>query len=435
MYAVVDCNNFFCSCERVFRPELCHKPVIVLSNNDGCVVSRSAEAKALGIKMAVPFFEVRDLCRQNDVHVFSSNYILYGDFSGRMMNVLAEFVDREDDLEVYSIDEAFLNLAPLMPYKDPEAYCRDIRKKAEQWTGIPVSIGIAPTKTLSKVANNVAKKYKGYDGIFYLDSKERTEKVLEATPAGHVWGIGRRLSEKLKELKIENALQLCNADAGMIRKKFGVTVLRTVHELRGTPCFPDGAVPSIRKHIASTRSFGNNVTKLEELREAVATYVSSAAVKLRRQKSAASGLYVFILTNKDHYRPGRHESAFRELPVATDSTPELIQHATSMLQGLFSEGTVYKKAGVMLSGIMPRSSVQLNVFDTMDRPKFSKLMDVMDGVNLRGGNGMLKFAATGTKQNWIMRSGMRSPNYTTSWKDIPVLGTKYEQHTKVRNTR
>jgi DNA polymerase V len=424
MYAVVDCNNFFCSCERVFRPELRYKPVIVLSNNDGCVVSRSAEAKALGIKMAVPFFEVRDLCKQNDVHVFSSNYILYGDFSGRMMNVLAEFVDRGDDLEVYSIDEAFLNLAPLMPYKDPETYCKEIREKAEQWTGIPVSIGIAPTKTLSKVANNIAKKYKGYNGVFCLDTKERTEKVLVATPVSHIWGIGRRLSEKLKELNIENALQLRDADAGMIRKKFGVTVLRTVHELRGTPCFFDGAVPSVRKHIASTRSFGSNVTKLEELQEAVATYVSSAAVKLRKQKSAARGLYVFILTNKDHYRPDQHESAFRELPVATDSTPELIHHAASMLKSLFREGTVYKKAGVMLSQVVPRSSVQLNVFDSTDREKHSKLMHVMDKVNFRGGNSMLKFAATGTKQNWIMRSGMRSPQYTTNWKDLPKLGKK-----------
>jgi DNA polymerase V len=421
VYAVVDCNNFFCSCERVFRPELRTKPVIVLSNNDGCVVSRSAEAKALGIKMAVPFFEVRDLCRQHNVHVFSSNYILYGDFSGRMMNALAEFVDRGDDLEVYSIDEAFLNLAPLMPYKDPEKYCREIREKAEQWTGIPVSIGIAPTKTLSKLANDIAKKHKGYNGVFFLDTKERTEKVLAASPVRHVWGIGSRLSKTLTEFNITTALQLRDADDAWIKKKFGITVLRTVHELRGKPCFLDGSVPASRKHIASTRSFGSNVTKVEDLREAIATYVSSAAVKLRRQKSAASGMYVFILTNKDHYRPQQHESIFRELPVATDNTPELIRHATEMVGELFREGTVYKKAGVMLSNIVPRSNVQLNAFDSIDRSKFGKLMSIMDEVNLRGGHDTLKFAATGMTQSWIMRSGMRSPQYTTRWNDLLVL--------------
>jgi len=421
MYAVVDCNNFFASCERVFRPELRNKPVIVLSNNDGCIVSRSAEAKALGIKMAVPFFEVRDLCRKNDVSVFSSNYMLYGDFSKRVMNSLAEFVDDEDNLEVYSIDEAFLNLAPFLPYRNPEEYCRTIRQNVEQWTGIPVSIGIAPTKTLSKVANDVAKKYKGYKGVFCLDTKERTEKVLEATPVRDVWGVGYRLSAKLSEYGIVNAKLLRDADEGWIRKKFGVTMVRTVNELRGTPCFYDGAVPDVRKHIASTRSFGRNVTSIEDLREAIATYVSWAAVKLRKQNSMAKGLYVFIRTGKnyaDYSRPSQHESIFRELPVATDSTPELIHHATEMLQGLFVDGSIYKKAGVMLSHIVPRSSVQLNAFDTIDRTKFSRLMSVLDVVNHRDGQGTLKFASMGTTQNWMMRSGFRSPRYTTDWKDI-----------------
>jgi DNA polymerase V len=422
MYAVVDCNNFFASCERVFRPELRTKPVVVLSNNDGCIVSRSAEAKALGIKMAVPYFEVKDLLQKNNVHVFSSNYILYGDFSGRVMNALAEFVDREDDLEVYSIDEAFLNLAPLMEYKEPVEYCKNIKEKVEQWTGIPVSIGIAPTKTLSKLANDIAKKHRGYKGVFYLDTKERTEKVLEASPVRNVWGIGYKLSYRLTEYGIANALQLRDADEGWIRKKFGITVLRTIHELRGTPCFHDGSVPTVRKHIASTRSFGRNVTSIEDLREAIATYVSWAAVKLRKQKSATCGLYIFLQTNKSQYRPQQHEGIYRELPVATDSTPELIRHATDMLQGLFREGSIYKKAGVMFSQIVPRESVQLNVFDTIDRTKFSKLMNVLDVVNLRDGQGMLKFAATGTTQNWMMRSGMRSPQYTTKWGDILEIG-------------
>lgn len=421
MYAVVDCNNFFVSCERVFRPGLRNKPVVVLSNNDGCIVSRSAEAKALGIKMAVPFFQARDLIRANNVEVFSSNYMLYGDFSNRVMNALAEFVDEEDDLEVYSIDEAFLHLAPLMPYKEPEAYCQVIRTEVERWTGIPVSVGIAPTKTLAKVANEIAKKYKGYKGVFYLDTQARIDKVLAATPVRDVWGIGYRLSRSLGEYGIGTALKLRDADAQSIRKKFGVTVLRTQQELRGQPCFHDGAVPDVRKSIASTRSFGRNVTTLSDLREAVATYVSWAAVKLRKQRSAAGGLYVFIRTNKDHSRPDPHESVFRELPVATDSTPELIRHATEMLGGLFREGTTYKKAGVMLSHIVPRSSVQLDAFDNVDREKFSRLMHVFDRVNLRNGDNALKFVATGVERNWMMRSEMRSPQYTTRWEDIPEM--------------
>lgn len=421
MYAVVDCNNFFASCERVFRPDLKNKPVVVLSNNDGCIVSRSAEVKALGVKMAVPYFEVRSILEQHKVSVFSSNYILYGDFSSRVMDTLANFVDREDDLEVYSIDEAFLNLAPLMAYHDLEKYCAEIKATTERWTGIPVSIGIAPTKTLSKVANEVAKKYKGYNGIFYLDTPARTEKVLEATPVGHVWGIGYRLAYKLSEYGITNALRLRDADAGWIKKKFGITVLRTMRELAGTPCFFEGSVPDVRKHIASTRSFGKSVTEFEELREAIATYVSWAAVKLRKQKSAARGLYVFIRTSKNQDRPQQHEGTFRELPVSTDSTPELIHFATEMLRGLYHEGYTYKKAGVMLSHISPRNEVQLNAFDKIDREKSGTLMNILDRVNRRDGEGMLKFAATGLTQNWMMRSGMRSPQYTTQWKDLLLV--------------
>lgn len=423
MYAVVDCNNFFASCERVFRPDLKGKPVVVLSNNDGCIVSRSAEAKMLGVKMAVPYFEVRELLQRNKVSVFSSNYALYGDFSSRVMDTLSHFADAEDDLEVYSIDEAFLNLAPQLPYRKPEEYCREIRRTVEQWTGIPVSIGIAPTKTLSKVANDVAKKHKGYKGVFWMDSEMRTQKVLEATPVGDVWGIGYRLSYKLAEYGITTAWRLREADAGWIKKKFGITVLRTLQELRGTPCFFDGSVPDVRKSIASTRSFGRNVTSFEDLREAIATYVSWAAVKLRKQESAARGLYVFIRMNKDHSRPNQHESAFRELPVATDSTPELIHHATEMLREIFHEGTIYKKAGVMLSGIMPRGNVQLDVFDTTDREKSGTLMQVLDKINRANGEGLVKFAAMGVTNNWMMRSGMRSPNYTTKWEDILRIKT------------
>jgi DNA polymerase V len=421
MYAVVDCNNFFVSCERVFRPDLKDKPVLVLSNNDGCVVSRSAEVKALGIKMAVPFFDVRDLVQRNQVHAFSSNYILYGDFSSRVMNTLARFVDEADDLEVYSIDEAFLNLASLLPYKEAVPYCKIIKEETERCTGIPVSIGIASTKTLAKLANDVAKKYKGYEGIFYLDSEARANKVLDASKVGNVWGIGYRLSYKLSEYGITTALRLRDANEGFIRKKFGVTVLRTLLELRGKPCFTDGSVPEVRKHIASTRSFGKNVTEFEDLREAISTYVSWAAVKLRKQKSAAAGLYVFLRTNKHNDEPQQHEGKFYELPVATDNTAELIHHAVELTRAIYRKGMIYKKAGVMLSHICPRNQVQLSAFDPIDREKAGALMQVIDKINRREGEGTLKYAATGIKQNWMMRSEMRSPQYTTKWKDILVV--------------
>lgn len=418
MYAIVDCNNFFASCERVFQPEFKNRPVVVLSNNDGCIISRSAEAKHLGVKMGAPYFQVRDELKQKGVKVFSSNYALYGDFSQRVINSLSEFVDRDDDLEVYSIDEAFLHLTPLANLHDPVSYCHTIRTTVEQWTGIPVSIGIAPTKTLAKIANTIAKKYKGYGGVFHLDTPQRHAKVLESTPVGEVWGVGRRLSKKLNGYGIFTALQLRDCNDAWIRKIGGVVVLRTVHELRGKPCFFSDAVPDTKKGIASTRSFGKAVTTLVDLQEAVSTYVSRAAVKLRRQQSAAGALHVFIRTSYYGDDSKYHNSAWHELPVHTDSTPELIHHAMKMLGGMYREGLSYKKAGVMLSNIIPRDAVQLNVFDTMDRTQHSRAMQVMDRINLNYGNDIVRFAVSGKDRPWIMRSDLCSKQYTTRWKDL-----------------
>lgn len=421
MYAIVDCNNFFASCERVFRPDLRTRPVVVLSNNDGCIISRSAEAKKLGIKMGAPYFEVREQLEKNGVSVFSSNYALYGDFSHRVMNSLAEFVDREEDLEVYSIDEAFLHLAPLAQLHEPVAYCHTIRTTVERWTGIPVSIGIAPTKTLAKIANTIAKKYKGYGGVFHLDTQERLDKVLTATPAEDVWGVGRRLAEKLKQYGLYTAKQLRDCNDAFIRKTGGVVLLRTVHELRGTPCFFSDAVPDVRKGIASTRSFGKSVTTFEELREAVSTYVSRAAVKLRRQQSAAGSLYVYVRTSAFSDSEKYSRSLWRELPVHTDSTPELIHHATEMLREMYREGYQYKKAGVMLSQLIPRSSVQLNAFDTADRSRQSRAMRALDQINRIHGSDTLRIAASGQSREWSMKSDMKSGQYTTQWNELFVL--------------
>jgi DNA polymerase V len=422
MYAIVDCNNFFASCERVFRPDLRTRPVVVLSNNDGCIISRSAEAKKLGIKMGAPYFDVREQLERNNVMVFSSNYALYGDFSHRVMNSLAEFVDRDDDLEVYSIDEAFLHLAPLAHLHEPEAYCHKIRTTVERWTGIPVSIGIAPTKTLAKIANGIAKKYKGYGGVFHLNTPERLDKVLAATPAEDVWGVGYRLAEKLKQYGLYTAKQLRDCNDALIRKTGGVVLLRTVHELRGTPCFFSDAVPDVRKGIASTRSFGNTVTAFEDLREAVATFISRAAVKLRRQHSAAGALYVYVRTSAFAEGEKYSRSAWRELPVHTDSTPELIHHATEMLREIYREGYQYKKAGVMLSQLIPRSNIQLNAFDTADRTRHTRAMRALDQINRIHGNDTLRIAASGlNRRNWQMRSDMGSGQYTTNWNELFVM--------------
>jgi DNA polymerase V len=424
MYAIVDCNNFFVSCERVFEPKLIGKPVVVLSNNDGCIISRSAEAKKLGIKMGAPYFDVRKDIEKHNVKVFSSNYALYGDFSRRVMNALGEFVDRGDDLEVYSIDEAFLNLAPLADLHEPVDYCRRIRTTVERWTGIPVSVGIAPTKTLAKIANTVAKKYKGYNGVFHLDTKERTEKVLAATPVKDVWGIGRRLGDKLEQYGIYNALQLRDCNDMLIRKTGGITILRTVNELRGTPCFFSDSVPDVKKGIASTRSFGKTVTEYEDLREAVSTYISRAAVKLRKQGSAAGALYVFVRTSAFEEGEKYQRSSWRELPVHTDSTPELIHHATEMLREIYRAGISYKKAGVMLSQLIPRDSIQLNAFDTADRSRESRAMKVLDQINRTHGTDVLRIASTGTsdsREHWQMRSKMVSPQFTTKWNELFVV--------------
>lgn len=424
MYAIVDCNNFFASCERLFRPDLEGKPIVVLSNNDGCIISRSAEAKKLGVKMGVPYFEARALIEHHGVHVFSSNYILYGDLSNRVMQTLHELVE---EVEQYSIDEAFLQL-PEIHSNDPETFCRSIKATVEQWTGMPVSIGIAPSKTLAKVANRISKKYKGYKGVFILDTPERTEKVLEATPVNEVWGVGRRLTLKLCDYGIYNALQLRNMNDGLARKLMGVTGLRTVQELRGIPCYFDDAVPEVRKGILSSRSFGKAVDNLEDLREAVSTFTARAAVKLRRQGSAASAVGVFVYTDKSKRSWSAHNAGMSSLSTPSDNTGELIRHALSALQGIYEKGVRYKKAGVMFTGIVPRDQVQLNVFDSADHAKQSKLMPVFDRINLKMGPGTLLYAVNGIskegeeKKNWLMRSEKRSPCYTTRWDELMEVG-------------
>lgn len=417
MYAIVDCNNFFASCERVFRPQLEQKPVVVLSNNDGCIISRSNEAKAIGVKMGAPYFQIRTLLEVNDVAVFSSNYELYGDLSRRVMETLKTFTP---EVEIYSIDEAFLDLDSMLRGRDPVAVGREMKAKVEQWTGIPVSIGIAPTKTLAKVANDrVVKRYKGYKGVFHLDSPERIEKVLKATPVIDVWGIGRRLAKMLNENGIYNGLELHNASDAWVRKKMGVTGLRTLHELRGIPCFMDDVVPEVRKNLLFSRSFGNTVDSFDDLREAVCTFAASAAAKLRRQKSATAMVYVFVRTREDvKNRNYGSEGKYMMLPTATDSTSEILRHAVQLLEKIYRGGEKYKSAGVMLGAIVPRSTVQLNAFDNVDRSRLHKADLTVDRIRDDFGSDAIHYASMGfhkseEKAAWMPRIENRSPNFTT----------------------
>jgi DNA polymerase V len=417
MYGLVDCNNFFASCERLFRPELEGKPVVILSNNDGCIISRSNEAKAFGVKMGVPYFEARDIIKKNNIHVFSSNYALYGDISQRVMRTLALFAP---EIEIYSIDEAFLHLEGISEEQLPP-FTKQLREKVVQWTGMPISIGVAPTKTLAKVANHVAKKYKGYKGVFCMDTEERTSKVLQATTVGDVWGIGRNLKVKLENKGIFTALQLRDINDFTIRKIMGVTGERMVKELRGIPCLGPQSVPTTKNGITTSRSFGKVVETYIEMEEAVATYTTRCAEKLRKQKSAARLISVYLSTNRFKDEEQYRNYQVVELPTPTNNSGELIQYAIKALKMIYRKDLRYKKAGIIVMGLIPEDTVQMDIFDVKDRVKAKKISEVMDRLNARMGFGSIAPAILPTKTSWMMRSEMRSPGYTTKWEDLPVV--------------
>jgi len=418
-FAIIDCNSFYASCEKVFRPQLRDEPVVVLSNNDGCIIARSKEAKALGVEMGGPYFKIKNELRKLGVHVFSSNYALYGDMSHRVMDVLGKF---SPDIEIYSIDEAFLDLSGL-PHGRLTEYGREIRRTVKKWTGLPVSVGIAETKTLAKIANRIAKKSEKTDGVLNLVDSPYVEKALEITPITDIWGVGRRWGKRLGKYGIDNALELRNADEGWIRSQFSVVLQRTVLELRGLPCIPLDASPAARQGIISSRSFGNPVTLLSELREAVAAYMTRAAEKLREQGLAANILIVFIKTNRfKEDEPQYSGKAVVELPIATDNTRDLVRYAHDALEGIFKDGYPYKKAGVILDGLVPATQVQLNLFGGPDFEKSKDQMSALDEINRRMGRDALKIASVGKEQNWKMRCEMRSPRYTTRWDELAAVG-------------
>ena len=422
MKAIVDCNNFYCSCERLFQPHLDKKPVVVLSNNDGCIVSRSDEAKQLGVEMAGPYFMAKPLIEKHNVAVFSSNYNLYGDLSWRVMETLRIMFGKKN-VEVYSVDEAFVDLS-IFPIEDLPSIATEIRITVEEWTGIKVSVGVAPTKVLAKLANRIAKKNKQQTNcVTVLDTEEKIGEALHKTPVSDIWGVGGQYAKKLKEVwGIYDAWQLRNLSDEFAHTHLGGVVgIRLVRELKGITAEEMEDELVNKKMIATTRMFGNPVGDIESIKEAVATYTSRAAEKLRRQHSAARVVNVFVVAKGENHNVdfrGATHSEYTTLPAATSFTNELIKPAVALVDKLYKKGTYYKKAGVMLSGIVPDMSIQGNLFLSGTKNGERKLMDMIDNINFSQRDDVLKFAASGTTRDWKMRQELRSPRYTTRWDEM-----------------
>lgn len=419
--ALVDCNNFYCSCERVFNPKLENRPVVVLSNNDGCVVARSNEAKALGIKMGEPAFKLGEFRQQHNLAILSSNYTLYGDMSQRVMQCLAEYTP---DLEIYSIDEAFLDFSGFT-HKDLAAYSREIKQKIQQYTGIPISIGIATTKTLAKVANRIAKKSNKAKGVLNLVDSPYLDLALQRTEVGDVWGVGSSFTKLLEKHNIYNALELKNSDQKWIRKQRGIVGLRTVLELNGTSCIPLEEMPSDKKSTAVTRSFGKAVETLEELQEALSAYAYRAGEKLRQSQLEAASMTVFFRTGSyDKSQPYRSWGTTVSFFSSTNDSRELVNNARKVAQNLFEPGFKLKKAGVILLGLTPEGEKQLSLFEKSeaDKKRSQGLMQVMDTINSRYGRNTIQLASSGIQKKWQMKADYKSPRYTTNWNELPKVG-------------
>lgn len=422
LFALVDVNNFYVSCERVFAPKLEGVPMVVLSNNDGCAVARSAEVKALGVKMATPWFQMQDLAKKHGIQAYSSNYTLYGDMSGRVVEVLKTFTPT---LEIYSIDESFLQIETVLKqYADPTDLGKEIKQTIKDATGLPVCVGVGASKTLAKLANHLAKKHKQFAGVCDISTmpKEELYQWMTETPVGEVWGIGRQLSKKLKALQVNTVFDLLQTSPQSMRQQFGVVVERICYELRGVSCLELEEVVPPKKQIVSSRSFGKPVTSMEQLAESVATHVARGAEKLRAQKSVTGALTIFIQTNPHKPEPQYHQGITIPLADPSDNTLTLTTAALRGLKQIYQTGFKYKKAGVMFSLLADKPTAQQSLFDDMEvKGKSAHLMKAMDSINSRFSNAVIRTAVSGTKQDWKMRSGNRSPNYTTQWDELPVV--------------
>ena len=421
MFALADCNNFFVSCERVFRPDLQGRPVIVLSSNDGCAVARSNEAKALGIKMGAPFFQIRHLVKQHNVAVFSGNMALYGDMSQRVRWVLEEFAP---SIEIYSIDEAFLDLRGMQGV-DFDQYAKHISHRCWRLTSIPVSVGIAPTKTLAKIASELCKRYPKLQGGCYMHRAEDIEKVLRKYPIEDVWGIGRRSAPKLHAMGIHTAYEYMQLSESAIRAMSGITGVRTWRELRGEPCieFEDGF--EAKQSICVSRSFSEEIADVDVLCEQVANFASSVAEKLRSQGSVACEINIFAFTNRfKESAPQMYGNKLLHLTIPTNDQRTIVTRSVAATRELFLDGYGYKKAGVVATHIMPAQNVIHSLFDdTTALEREHRITSVVDAVNCNFGRGTLKFAIQGSGKV-KSHSENQSPHYTTKWSDLPSVTVK-----------
>jgi DNA polymerase V len=417
MFALVDCNNFYASCERVFNPALNGKPVVVLSNNDGCVIARSNEAKALGIPMGAPSFEYEKLFVKYQVNVFSSNYALYGDMSTRVMNILSTY---SPNIEIYSIDEAFLKLEGFEQHYNLEAYSKEIIQNVTRSTGIPISIGIAPTKSLAKVANKIAKKFSlRTGGTYVIDSEDKIKKGLLWTKIGDVWGIGRQHEKRLQKIKVHNAWEFTQLPNQWVQKEMSIVGLRLKRDLSGERIL-DLEDAAIKKNIAVTSSFEKMYSSFEDIRERVATYAGKAAEKLRRQNSCCSMIYVFLHTNGFREDlPQYRANIAVHIPNPTNSSIELIKAAITGVEKIFKMGFQYKKAGIMVMNLTPASQRQLSLF-TAENPKHQTLMKTIDRLNIRE-NQKVKFAGQDLGRTWKMKQEKLSKRYTSCLNELIII--------------
>ena len=425
MKAIVDCNNFYCSCERLFQPHLKNTPVVVLSNNDGCIISRSDEAKKLGIKMAQAFFLSKPLLKEHGIVAFSSNYNLYGDLSKRVMETMESMLP-SNCIEVYSVDEAFVDLGHV-PAKDLHAVVKELKERIQLWTGIGVSIGVAPTKTLAKIANNLAKDNKEKSQcMLLLDTPGKVNAALKRTPVNEIWGVGKQNAAKLEKENILTAYDLKLIPEEWARTTLGGVVgVRLIKELNGFHAIGLEEQLTTKKMVSCTRRFGHPLSDLAPMKEAVAMYVSRASEKLRRQNSAAKQMTVFViekaLNRGDIYKPNEPINLEVILPVATSNTNELIKPALYLLEQLYKPGMVYEKAGVIISNLVPDNAVQQNFFSAVSTIENKALMEKIDNINFSMRNEMVKFASSGLKREWKMKQALLTPKYTSRWEDLRVV--------------
>ena len=421
LFGLADCNNFYCSCERVFHPDLIGKPVVVLSNNDGCVIARSEESKALGIKMGDVFYQVKDRLEQNDVAVFSSNYNLYGDMSRRVMSLLSRYSPKVD---VYSIDEAFLDFTGMGTAEELTEYCRKMVRHITKGTGIPISLGIAPTKTLAKMASKFAKKHKGYEGVCLMDTDEKREKALKLFDVADVWGIGHRSVEKLNYYGIKTAWDLTQKSESWVRREMTVTGVRTWKELRGESCISIEELPH-KKSICTSRSFAEQgLNKLAEVEEAIANFAAQCSRKLREQHTVCSSMTVFAHTSR--FRQDLPQSYIYQtvnLIVPSNDQQELVSLAVKTLRANWKDGDgyFYKKAGVILWGICRDNAIQTNLFDQVDQEKQAALAKAIDAINRKNGHNKIRVAVQGDEKGWQLKREYISKQYTTNLDDVIVL--------------